>query len=248
SDGAGDGRAHDAARRGALSVGHAPVAPECSRGSAAGAAVRGDRPRRRLHPVLGAPGLSSRAMALASARHSPLVPDSRLAGGIPFAPDRHRRDPRALVRAALRPGLRPDGALRLPRLRVLPRRLHPRQRAIRPRAARLAGGHATLPPLASRREPGGQELRGAPALARPALRHRLPARWTLAGGVRDRRASRTGGVLAPARLAASPDLETRLRRGPGPISDRRAGRAELGRSGARTRSRSPTGRSSRTIR
>ena len=84
-------------------------------GAAAGAPVSRDRPRRRLHPVLGASGLSPGALALAPARDPPLVGDHGLAGRIAAAPDRHRRDARPLVRAALRARLRAAGRLRIPR-------------------------------------------------------------------------------------------------------------------------------------
>ena len=51
------------------------------------------------------------------------------------APGGHRRDARALVRAALRAGLRAARALRVPRLRLVPRGLHPRQRPLALRRA-----------------------------------------------------------------------------------------------------------------
>src|SRR4029453_12198525 len=57
--------------------------------------------------------------------------------------------------------------------------------------------------LAPRRDSGGQELRRASAVDRPALRHRVFTRGTLARGLRHHRATGARRVLAPARLAAA---------------------------------------------
>src|SRR5262249_60555597 len=77
----------------------------------------------------------------------------------------------------------------------------PRNGAVRPGPLRLAVGPPAFPPLPPRRQSGRQELRRAPAVDRPPVRHRLPARRALAGCVRNRRPSRAGGLLAPAGVA-----------------------------------------------
>src|SRR5947199_67567 len=268
-DGAVDGRAHDAAGRAVLPVGHPAVAPGHDRGAASGAPGRRDRARRRPHPVLDPPRLPPGAVALAAPRRPPLVGDARLAGRLAPALDRHRRHPRALVRTALRPRVRSAGDLRVPGLRVVPRGVHPRQRAVEYEDARLGGGDAALPPLAPRRAPGGQELRGAPALARPSLRHRASPARSLARRVRHRRPPRARGILATARVAAparAPQAVAGLgpggrgaamnshapilrpRRAPGATSRRTAAPAERAPPPDRRRFRSPSDRSPRTRR
>src|SRR5262249_5350227 len=107
--------------------------------------------------------------------------------------------------------LRAARALRVPDLRVVPRGVHPRQRALSLPRPRVAGGDAALPSLAPRRcsRGGRSELRRPPAAHRPSLRHRLLSRRPLAGVLRLGRPTGAERLAPPAGVAASPVSEPR---------------------------------------
>ena len=192
---------------------------------------RDPRPHGHL-PVLDPSRLPSRAAAVALPRDPPLGRDHGLDRRGATPPGRRGGDPRPDLRADLRARLRPGRARRLRDLRQRAGDLHPRQRALRVRAAGVAGGDATLPPLAPRHRAGGggQELRDPPAGARLAVRDVPPAEgplavrlWRAVGstGARRLHASARAPVPPPAVAAHPPNaLRSRPTAAPGGASSR----------------------------
>src|SRR5256886_14470714 len=136
--------------------------------------------------MLDPPLLSSAAVPLAPPRRPSFEQGDGLAGGLAHAPARRASDPRR--RDDRRgPGRRVAlGRGALPRLRLLPCGLHPRELRRRSRVARPPSGDAPLPPFPPRDRGRGdrQELRRPPSGARPYVRDAVPARESLATSLR----------------------------------------------------------------
>ena len=107
----------------------------------------------------------------------------------------------------LRPRVRGGAAVRVRRVRQRPGDVHPRQRAVRVRAAALAAGDAAVPPLAPRADPAAVDKNFAVHLpsstacsARTTCRRRWPAAYGIAAA---RRCRRIPGAVRPSVPPAS---------------------------------------------